>query len=234
MVSVIIPVYNEEQILRDSVLKVQRYLQERGSEYEIIVASNGSTDRTVAIGEEMAREFSWFEFLHHPERGIGRVFARAVEAAKHEHLVSLDIDLPTELSFIDYATDLLRHCDMVVGSKTMGSQRRALPRILGSQAYIVAAQIAFRLTVSDYAPSTKAYRRSALIEALPHLDPWTGYVFELCLYFRIKNRRVVQIGVDCDDRRRSRFNLLYEGLYRYSHLYRCFRQLRDRSSWYYR
>jgi hypothetical protein len=53
------------------------------------------------------------------------------------------------------------------------------------------------------------------------------------LYFRIHNRRVVQIGVDCEDRRKSRFNLFHEGFYRYSHLYHCFKELRNRSSWYY-
>lgn len=233
MITVLFPVYNEEEILRDSVLQVHRYLEERGFLYEIVAVSNGSTDRTVAIGTEMAREYPWFRFFHIEERGVGRAFVVGAREARGESIISLDIDLPTELSFIDYAQDLLKYCDMVVGSKSMGNQSRALTRVLGSQLYILVAQLVFRLTISDYAPSTKAFRRDALLKALQHLDPWTGYVFELCLYFRIHNLRVVQIGVDCEDRRKSRFNLFHEGFYRYSHLYRCFKALRNRSSWYY-
>ena len=115
----------------------------------------------------------------------------------------------------------------------MGNQQRAVTRVLGSQLYIVVAQLLFRLTISDFAPSTKSFRRSSILPVLDHLDPWTGYVFELCVYARIKGLRVLQIGIDCEDRRKSKFNLLHEGLYRYAHLYRCYRQVRSGKSWFY-
>lgn len=231
MLSVIIPVFNEEEILEQSVLKIHNHLSQRGLPYEVLVTSNGSQDRTCEIGERLMREHPWFRFFQLPERGVGRAFVKNVTEAKGEFLVSLDIDLPAELAFIDYAHELLKHCDMVIGSKTMGDQKRALPRVLGSQFYILFAQLFFHLTVSDYAPSTKAFRRSLVLPTLPYLDPWTGYVFELCVYCRIHGRKVLQIGVDCEDQRKSRFNLLHEGWYRYRHLFQCRRLLRDKSSW---
>ncbi len=231
MLSILIPVYNEEEILESSVTAVHEYLVARGIEHEIVVASNGSTDNTEQIGRSLGDKYSWFRFFHMGERGVGRAFCYAAEKARGEILISLDIDLPADLKFIDYSVDLLKYCDMVVGSKTMGDQRRRLSRILGSVLYILFAQILFRLTISDYAPSTKAFRKSAVLPLIQHLDSWTGYVFELCVYFKLHDRRIVQIGVDCKDFRKSKFNLIHEGLFRYWHLFRCWRLVKNRNSW---
>lgn len=232
--SIVMPAYNEQELIERSVLTVHDYLTERNLTHEIIVCSNGSTDQTEAIGKRLMAEHPWFIFSHQEERGVGRAFAAGVRMANAEYIVSLDIDLPAELAFMEYAHDLLKYADMVIGSKSMGNQQRAIVRVLGSQLYIVIAQLAFRLTASDYAPSTKAFRRSAILPVLDHLDQWTGYVFELCLYFRLNGKRVVQIGIDCEDQRPSRFNLLHEGYYRYLHLFRTFLKLRNKNSWFWR
>ncbi len=231
MISVIFPVYNEQDILADSVEKVHRYLQERDLDHEILVTSNGSTDRTVEIGRELATRYPWFRFFELPAKSVGKAFVKNVEEAKGDFLVSLDIDLSFDLRFIDYANHLLRYGEMVIGSKTMGKQRRSALRVLASQAYILVSQLAFDLTVSDYSIGCKAFQRKAILDALPYLDNWTGYIFELCLFLEARDKRIIQIGVDCDDRRASHFNLVHEGFYRYNHLYKMWKKLRNPDSW---
>src|SRR5690606_19461410 len=136
-----------------------------------------------------------------------------------------------ELNFLDYAADLLKFADMVAGSKTMGRQRRGLIRVLGSQLYILFTLALFDLTLSDYSMGAKAFRRESILEALPHLDDWTGYVFELALFLKNRGRKIIQIGVDCEDTRKSRFNLIHEGFYRYRHLFFTHRRSRMPGSW---
>ncbi|MBX7143448.1 MAG: glycosyltransferase family 2 protein [Oligoflexia bacterium] len=230
-VSILIPVYNEEQILESALLRLHAFAEEQGIAHEILVTSNGSTDNTKKIGSELARTHSWLRFFSIPERSVGKAFQVNVENAKNEYLVCLDVDLSSELIFLRYACDLLQHADMLVGSKTMGSQRRSALRVLGSQLYITFTLLAFNLTVSDYSIGSKAFRRSAILPVLSNLDRWTGYIFELCLYLRLHGRKIIQIGIDCDDRRSSRFNLMHEGFYRYLHLYRCWRLMHDKQSW---
>ncbi len=232
MISILIPVYNEEDILEASLSKVHAYLEERNLAHEVVVVSNGSTDATAVRGRELEARWGWFRFFEIGERGVGRAFAHAVQQARGEYLISLDVDLSFDLRFIDYSVDLLRHADMIVGSKTMGRQRRSLLRILASQAYILCAQMFFDLTVSDYSIGCKSYRRSSLLPIVSQVDVWTGYVFELCLYMNQSGRRLIQVGVDCDDRRASHFSLLHEGFYRYRHLWRCWRNLRRGEGWY--
>ena len=231
MLSVLVPVYNEEEILESSLARIHAYLREKGLDHEVIVVDNGSTDATPEICKRLQEAYPWLAVRCLPERGVGTAFVEAVRAANGEFLVSLDVDLSVDLAFLEHAADLLKYADMVAGCKTMGSQRRTLLRIVGSQLYIMCTQIFFDLALPDYSIGAKAYRRSSILPALPHLDPWTGYVLEIVLVLKQRRKKILQIGIDCEDLRVSRFNLLHEGLYRYWHLYRSFRNLRWHGSW---
>ena len=56
-ISIVIPVYNEEGILHSAVVDLRERLKPMGWTYEIILAENGSKDRTVQIGEELAAKY---------------------------------------------------------------------------------------------------------------------------------------------------------------------------------
>ena len=55
-VSIVIPIYNEEGILRGSVLELREKLRPFGFSYELLLCENGSRDRTVEIGKEIEVE----------------------------------------------------------------------------------------------------------------------------------------------------------------------------------
>src|SRR3954447_7621996 len=56
-ISIVIPVYNEEAILHAAVVDLRERLRPMGWTYEIILAENGSKDRTVEIGQELANKY---------------------------------------------------------------------------------------------------------------------------------------------------------------------------------
>ncbi len=56
-VSIIIPIYNEEAILQTAVVDLVDRLSEFDWPYELILAENGSTDRTVEIANQLAERF---------------------------------------------------------------------------------------------------------------------------------------------------------------------------------
>ncbi|NQV77998.1 MAG: glycosyltransferase, partial [Lutibacter sp.] len=51
-ISVIIPGYNEEEIIRDSILRVEKELSYLNRPYEILIVNDGSTDKTGIILKE--------------------------------------------------------------------------------------------------------------------------------------------------------------------------------------
>lgn len=212
--------------------RVHEYLTGATIEHEVIVVSNGSTDNTVSLVKDLASRENWLRIVDLSERGAGRAFVSGVQASRFEYVVGIDADLPCELTFLRMAYDLLPHCSAVYGSKFMGKQERSLVRIVGSQVYILCSQLFFGFTVSDFSQDSKAFRRADILDALPHLNEWTGYPLELAVYLSFRNKRIIQVSIEVKDTRSSRYNLIHEAFFRYSHLFRCWRKTKNKKSWF--
>jgi len=63
--SIVIPIYNEEEILEESTNAIFSLCKNTGIDFEIIFSENGSTDKTKAIAEELTNK--------HPEIGRAHV-----------------------------------------------------------------------------------------------------------------------------------------------------------------
>lgn len=215
--SIGIPVFNEESILIENTLRLCRYL-DRLEPYEVLIGINGSTDRSSQLGHELATQNPRIRMFEIPERKVGAIFQTFLQQANSEYLISLDMDLSTDLEFIPQALELLRNNDLVIGSKKMGNQSRSWVRRLGSALYIYCARGLLNLGAEDYSMGAKAYRISFFREFAQGLGEGTTYVVN-CIYFaRLYNAKIVEIPVSCEDFRRSKFSLTREALEKYSHL----------------
>lgn len=228
----LVPAYNEEELLEKNVLRLYEWLSLRSTPFEILVVNNGSTDRTPQIMKTLEDQYSWFRGFHLQERSVGKAFAKGVREAKYSYVISMDADLSADLIFIQYAESLLKYSSMVVGSKTLGQQKRSWIRVLGSQFYLIFTQILFQMTITDFSMGAKGYRKEAVLPILDHIDNWTAYVFEICVWLVHNKKTVLQVGIGCEDKRKSRFNIWHEGFYRYFNLYRVWKRLKDSESWF--
>jgi glycosyltransferase involved in cell wall biosynthesis len=216
----IIPAYNEEAILAANIDRLRAFLKERDVEkYEIILISNGSTDRTVEIAKACALDCDNLQVLALKRRGVGRAFKEGIRHAQHDRLICLDLDLTIDLAFIESAAALLATTDLVIGSKQTGAQQRSWFRRLASASFIACTRYLLGLEFTDYSIGAKAYRRSAVIPHLPALADGSAYVVQLIAWGHRDGAAIAEIPVWCDDRRQSKFNLLHEGLYRFGSLF---------------
>lgn len=233
MITIVIPVYNEEEVLEKNLEKLRAYLSAKPHRpFEILVVDNGSIDKTPEIARRIQASNSWFRYFQIPERSVGKAFAKGVREAKYEFIISQDADLSTNLDFIDEAEHLLQISSMVVGSKTLGNQKRSLTRVIGSQVYLAITQMLFRMTLTDFSMGAKGYRKKDILHILDNIDFWTAYIFEIAVYLTFHKKKILQVGVVCVDTRVSRFNILHEGFYRYANLFKVWRRLKDEKSWY--
>jgi glycosyltransferase involved in cell wall biosynthesis len=165
-VSIVIPVYNEEGILREAVIGLLDGLADHELTYEIIIAENGSKDSTVEIAENLAAEHAEVRMFSLGEPNYGKALKRGILEARGTWVICEEIDL-CDLDFHQRALELLRHgdADMVVGSKAMkGSSdhrplfRRAATRVLNGMLRVA---LDFRGTDTH---GLKAFRRLALLD----------------------------------------------------------------------
>ena len=207
--SVVVPVYNEEKILIKNSEKLISYLDQLDTPYEIFIGSNGSTDNTDKLGIQLSKKYPQIKFFTFKNKGVGRVFKKAVKDANYETIITLDVDLPTSFDFIPNSLNLIKSCDIVLGSKKKKQERAAYRKIF-SAGFAFLVKLLLNLNFSDYAPNTKTYRKSAISEHLHKIDNGTIYVLQLLHFANKKNKKIEEIPVTCVDTRKSKFNLFKE------------------------
>lgn len=230
--TILIPAYNEDPILAANIDCLTRYLKDRAIEsYEIVLVSNGSTDRTVETAEAYAAGRNNLQVIALDRRGVGRAFKEGLRRAQYDRVICLDLDLTIDLAFIESAVALLATADIVIGSKQTGAQQRSWIRQLASAAFIACTRHLLGLEFTDYSIGAKAYRKSAVMPYLSALADGSAYVVQLIAWSHRDGAAIAEIPIWCDDRRRSKFNLLHEGLYRFGSLFLLWcqeRMTRDR------
>ena len=218
--TVFVPVFNEEGLLTENTNRLHEYLESLKIPYEIIIGSNGSTDRTVQIAGELCYRHPEIRMFHLAEKGVGRAFKEGVKIASYDRMITVDMDLSINLGFISEACRLLDEYDMVIGSKITGTQKRAWIRRLASISFIRLARVLLRINFHDYSIAAKGYRKALVERYRPYMDDKTFYVVEIVYWAHQDGKRLREIPVECTDMRESRFNLIHEGVYKFGNLFR--------------
>jgi glycosyltransferase involved in cell wall biosynthesis len=164
-ISIVIPVYNEQAILREALEELLAELQQSGRRFEIILSENGSSDHTVRIAEAIAREHPEVRVLSHPEPNYGLALRNGILAALGDIVLCEEIDL-CDLDFHRRAIALIEseRVDLVVGSKLLGesSDDRPLLRHAASLFYTRLLHTLFDFQGTD-THGLKALRRERLL-----------------------------------------------------------------------
>src|SRR3954467_9804082 len=83
-ISIVIPVYNEEGILHSAVVDLRERLQPFAWRYEIVLAENGSRDRTVSIAAELSAKYPEVRCISVGEPNYGKALRMGILAARGE------------------------------------------------------------------------------------------------------------------------------------------------------
>ena len=165
-VSIIIPIYNEEAILHAAVVDLLDRLTQFDWPYELVLAENGSKDRTVEIAEELAARFPHVKTFTLGEPNYGKALRKGILEASGEFVLCDEIDL-CDTDFYRRAMELLeRHsADLVVGSKVLdgASDERPMMRRAGTHVINGMLRVALGFKGTD-THGLKAFRRAALTE----------------------------------------------------------------------
>ena len=166
-VSFVIPIYNEEAILHAAVVDLRERLAPHGLDYEVILAENGSSDRTADLARELCARYPELRLEQSPTPNYGHALRHGITKALGAFVICEEIDL-CDVDFHLQALELLRQgrADFVIGSKLIGGARDARPlfRHGASLLYTAVLRALFDFRGTD-THGLKAFRR-ALVEPL--------------------------------------------------------------------
>lgn len=160
-ISIVIPVYNEEAILRAAVVDLVDRLSAFPWSYELVLAENGSTDRTVEVAAELGARFDQLVCRRTEEPNYGKALREGILHARGDIVLCDEIDL-CDTDFYERALAALQDpsVDFVVGSKVMEGalDERPLFRRLGTIVINRVLRATLGLKGSD-THGLKAFRR---------------------------------------------------------------------------
>jgi glycosyltransferase involved in cell wall biosynthesis len=167
-VTIVIPIYNEEGILRSAVVDLVDRLAPFNMSYEIVLAENGSRDNTVAICAELHQRFpqvSHFSVGTPGNGNYGLALRKGILEARGQYVFCDEIDL-CDTDFYARAMQVLDAggTDLVIGSKLLdGAQdERPLMRHAGSMVINGMLRVALGFKGTD-THGLKAFRRDPLL-----------------------------------------------------------------------
>jgi glycosyltransferase involved in cell wall biosynthesis len=213
-VELAIPVLNEQLTLEASVRRLHAFLaHELPFSWRIVIADNGSTDRTAAIARRLSYELDGVELVRLREQGRGRALRHVWSSGRGHVLAYMDVDLSTDLrALLPLIAPLLSgHSDVAIGSRLHRDARvrRSLKRELISRCYNGLLRTALGARFSDAQCGFKAIRADVARELLPLVRD-QGWFFdtELLVIAQRRRLRIHEVPVDWVEDTDSRVKLL--------------------------
>jgi len=161
LVSAVMPCLNEEITLGTCIRKAQQCFAALGIEGEVVVADNGSTDRSVEIARELGARV-----VHQPVKGYGAALTAGIEAAQGEIVIMADADDSYDwLGLGAFIEKIQAGYDLVVGNRFKGGiAPGAMPKLhryLGNPVLSALARIVHRAPIGDFHCGLRAFTRTA-------------------------------------------------------------------------
>jgi dolichyl-phosphate beta-glucosyltransferase len=179
--TVIIPAFNEEQRLPWALNSLAVFFNDWAVDYRVMVADDGSSDRTAALTDGLGPRFSTFSLKSHG--GKGRAVKAAMLSATGRVLAFTDADLPFDLAALRRGYDILKtgNFQVVFGARDLPESRHLAPRHWTRQmaTYVFRAVVKTLISrqITDTQCGLKLFTRQAALDIFSRVNV-AGFAFD--------------------------------------------------------
>ena len=212
-VDVIIPVYNEERILPQSIGTLVAFLRDHVTlRYRILITDNASIDRTEEVSRGLVEEYPEVEYRRLPRKGRGGALKTVWLDSPAEFVTYMDVDLSTNLvAFPQMLSMLDSGTDVVIGSRLSpdAATTRSFKREVLSRGYNLLVRLFFGTRFTDAQCGFKGARREAVRRLVPHVEDRKWFFdTELLVLAEKSGHRIGEVPVDWIEDLDTRVQLL--------------------------
>lgn len=177
MITIVLPVYNEELILKKNTLQVFDFCKKNiTGQWQIIISDNGSMDQTMDIGQKLANK--QIKYYRTENQGKGYGVIKAWQNFLSDVYIFMDADLSTDLkSLPGLISGIENGYDIVAGSRYTKNSHvsRPLLRKIFSLGLKIILKISFSLKIKDAPCGFKAVSHKVVLKILPAIKNRTWF-----------------------------------------------------------
>ncbi len=198
--SFVIPAYNEENFIEDTLETIDAIVMDKNLPYEIVVVDDGSGDNTLAKAKRYASKNGHVKVVSYSKNvGKGYAVKTGFLQSTGNIVIFADGDMEIDLRTLSKYLDALEHGDIVIASKRHRDSHVKVPvsrRIL-SEVFNSLVRILAGVPLKDTQSGLKAMRKSAFIDIFPRLAV-KRYAFdvELLAVANLYGLKVVEMPVN--------------------------------------
>ena len=199
--SIIVPAYNEENRLPDSLLQIIQFVRQQDYSIEVIVVDDGSTDRTADLVTEFQKQAEFITLIPVEHGGKGHAVKSGMTQAHGEYLFLCDSDLSMPIEEVTkFLPPALDGYDVAIASREIeGAHRYNEPgyRHLMGRVFNLIVRLLAVHGIHDTQAGFKCFRRDAAHELFP-LQTISGWGFDVEILFLAQKRgmKIVEVPIN--------------------------------------
>ncbi len=182
-VSIVMPAYNEEDIIETVARNCAAYLETVCPDYEVVIVNDGSKDRTGELLDKLHAENPKIVPVHQPNKGYGGALQTGFANAKKEYVFFMDSDNQFDIRELDKLIPHLGSVDVVLGYRE--HRQDHLGRKFNAFGWKTLVNLLFGLGVRDIDCAFKIFKRDKLMMALPESE---GAMINTEMLVKLKRR----------------------------------------------
>lgn len=213
LLSLIIPAYNEEGRLPETLQQILSFLDQQSYTAEVLVVENGSRDRTLEIAQEAAQRDARVRVFQNSERGKGLAVQRGMLEARGEYRFMCDADLSMPIDEVNrFLPPVLNGVAITIASREApGAHRYNEPnyRHVVGRVYNWMIRLLALPGLQDTQCGFKCFRAD-VAEELFRLQTLTGWSFDVEVLFIAMRRgyAIVEVPIPWYFNAESKINVL--------------------------
>ena len=201
--TILMPCLNEEETLGTCIDKANTFLRENGVSGEVLIADNGSTDRSVEIAESKGARV-----VHVERKGYGAALTAGCNAAYGKYVIMGDSDDSYDfLNLTPFLEKLREGYDLVMGNRFKGGiEKGAMPflhRYIGNPVLSALGRLFYRSKIGDFHCGLRGYNRERM-QALNLKTPGMEYASEMVVKAEMNHYRITEVPTTLSPDGRSR------------------------------
>lgn len=198
-ISVIVPAYNEEKNLANTISAIKEAIDDRFTSYEIIIIDDDSSDKTASIADELSRREPDIKVFHNPKNmGFGYNYRMGVRLATKDYVALVPGDNEILGDSIKEIFNLVGSADMVLPYHANPEVRPLLRRVL-SRTFTIVLNLLFGNKIKYY--NGPVVHKREIVNRVPITTD--GFAFQVEILTRLLKAGYTYVEVGMKIRKRE-------------------------------